>query len=400
MIRRIALVLCLLLLCNSLTGCWSRRELNELSLTMGIGLDKRGNRYTLSVEVINPEAMAQKGSTGPAVGIYREEGRSILECLRRLTTRVPRYLYMAHLRIMVIGEELAREGIANVLDFFMRDNDLRPDFYVIVAKNDTASDILQFPTQLERIPANKLYNSLENAGKQWSPAEGIHLDELVSNLTSHGSYNAVLPGIEVSPNLPLKAGLTSEANLAAQSLKYSGLGVFKGDKLIGWLNEDESRAANYIRKRVKHSLGQVKCGPGSDDVISIKTDYTRVKMRAKLMQGKPHITIHLDLEGTIGEVQCGIDLLRVSEIRRIEDEAERGMDELLQNSVQNVQSKYKSDIFGFGQVFHRQHQQYWNRVKKDWEAIFPTVGVDVTTTLKIKGTETENNTFIWDMEKE
>ncbi|WP_152395279.1 Ger(x)C family spore germination protein [Paenibacillus guangzhouensis] len=400
MIRRVALVLCLLLLCSSMTGCWSRRELNELSLTMGIGLDKRGNRYTLSVEVINPEAMAQKGSTGSAVGIYREEGRSILECLRRLTTRVPRYLYMAHLRIMVIGEELAREGISNVLDFFMRDNDLRPDFYVIVAKNDEASDILQYPTQLERIPANKLYNSLENSGKQWSPAEGIHLDELVSNLTSHGSYNAVLPGIEVSPNLPLKAGLANEANLAAQSLKYSGLGVFQGDKLIGWLNEDESRAANYLRKRVKHSLGQVKCGPEGDGVVSIKTDYNRVKMRAKLIQGKPHITIHLDLEGTIGEVQCGINLLRVSEIQKIEDEAERGVNELLLDSVRNVQKKYKSDIFGFGQVFHRQQQHYWNRVKKDWVTIFPTVGVEVKTTLKIKGTETENNTFIWDMKKE
>ena len=397
MTRRAVQVLCLLMAMSLLSGCWSRRELNELSLTMGIGLDKIGDQYTLSVEVINPEAMSEKGS-GSAVGIYREEGRSILECLRRLTTRVPRYLYMAHLRIMVIGEELAREGIAQVLDFFMRDNELRSDFYVIVAKNDTASDILQFPTQLERIPANKLYNSLENSGKQWSPAEGIHLDELVSNLTSHGAKNAVLPGIEVSPNLPLKAGLANEANLAAQSLKYSGIGIFQGDKLIGWLNEDESRAINYVRKRVKRSMGQVKCG--SDGVVSLKTDYNRVKLKAKIIQGKPHIAINLDLEGTIGEVQCGIDLMRVKEIRKIEEEAEMSMNQLIKHTVQQVQQKYKSDIFGFGQAFHHQQRQYWHRVKKNWNSIFPMVEIDVYTTYKIKGMETENSTFIRDMEQE
>ncbi len=45
---------------------------------------------------------------------------------------------MAHLRMLVIGEELAKEDIDKHLDFFSRDPEVRTDFYMAVAEGISA----------------------------------------------------------------------------------------------------------------------------------------------------------------------------------------------------------------------------------------------------------------------
>ena len=45
---------------------------------------------------------------------------------------------MSHLRIVVFGEELAREGIAKAIDFLLRDHEIRADFYMLVAREERA----------------------------------------------------------------------------------------------------------------------------------------------------------------------------------------------------------------------------------------------------------------------
>ncbi|GJM76971.1 hypothetical protein HMSSN036_91870 [Paenibacillus macerans] len=44
------------------TGCWNRRELNELGIAVAAGVDKEGDHYRLSVQVVDPgQVTAQKG---------------------------------------------------------------------------------------------------------------------------------------------------------------------------------------------------------------------------------------------------------------------------------------------------------------------------------------------------
>lgn len=56
--------LCVLLVMSlvPLTGCWSRKELNELALVMALGIDLVPEGYAVTVQVMNP------GETGNQVG--------------------------------------------------------------------------------------------------------------------------------------------------------------------------------------------------------------------------------------------------------------------------------------------------------------------------------------------
>lgn len=158
--RNICIVLEFFLLINLLTGCWSSKELNEIAILTGLGIDKTENGYRLSAQVINPGEIAGKNSSGRTEVVrYMKSGATIHEAFRKLTTDVPRILYLSHLRIVLFGEDMAREGIGKALDFLSRDHEMRSDFFLSVAKGATAADILNVTTHEERIPANKLYTA-------------------------------------------------------------------------------------------------------------------------------------------------------------------------------------------------------------------------------------------------
>lgn len=120
-----------LLLLVVLTGCWNRRELNELAIAVAMGVDKKDNDYLVSIQIVNPGAVAaQRAGTDTAPVItYSTQGTSIFEALRRTTTKSPRKIYLSHMQVIVLGKEVAEEGIAKVLDFLSRDHEFRTDFF-------------------------------------------------------------------------------------------------------------------------------------------------------------------------------------------------------------------------------------------------------------------------------
>jgi spore germination protein KC len=123
----------------TVTGCWNRIELNELAVSVVMGIDKKGNQILVSHQIVNPGAIASKGgasSNAAPVTLFQESGSTIQEAVRKMTTKSTRKIYGSQLQILIIGEELAREGLGEVLDHISRDPAFRKDFYVVVARHE------------------------------------------------------------------------------------------------------------------------------------------------------------------------------------------------------------------------------------------------------------------------
>lgn len=131
--------------CVVMTGCWSRRELNELSIAFALGLDYADGEHVVTVQIINPgeisPAQGGEGGGGEArapVATFTTRGATLFEAVRRMTKVVPRKVFLSYVRIVVIGEALAKQGIVDVLDFLLREDEFRTDFYLLVAKDSQA----------------------------------------------------------------------------------------------------------------------------------------------------------------------------------------------------------------------------------------------------------------------
>ena len=103
------------------TGCSNYRELTKLAITSAIGINKTEDGYELIIQVINTQKTgsdANASSDTPKFIVYKKKGRTIQEALRNIILESPRRLYVNHMALLVISEEVAKDDMDNIIDLF------------------------------------------------------------------------------------------------------------------------------------------------------------------------------------------------------------------------------------------------------------------------------------------
>lgn len=374
-----------------LSGCWSKRELNELAIVVAAGIDKIDDEYEVSVQIVNPsEISASNPSSGRSpVTTYHAKGKSAFEAFRRLATITPRKAYFAHLQVVVIGKELATEGIDQIVDFFARDAETRNDFDIVLSYQSSAKKILNILTPIEKIPANKMKNSLDGTEKALGSILSVNIDDLVATLNNK-EKSAVLTGIEIQGDTQLGMDKVNVERIESPAiLKYVGLAVFKQDKLIGFLTEEESRSFNFLNDNIKSTVEIISC-PGEGTLTTEITKST-TKIKGKFKNNTPIINVRIDIDQNVGEVGCSIDLTETKSIEYINKETAEVIETQLKKTLTTIQKNYQADILGFGEVLYREDHRAWKKIKDDWPTIFPELEIKVKVNVNTSGIGTYNN---------
>ncbi|MFX3648602.1 MAG: Ger(x)C family spore germination protein [Paenibacillus sp.] len=391
--RCLRLILSCAILIPLLTGCWDRQELNELGIMLGLGVDKDGDMIKVSAQVVVPNEVTKAGGgKGTPVTQYEASAHTLFEAIQKLTETSPRRIFMAHIRVLVFGEEYARkDGIYDVIEALMREPTARPDYYVLVAKNTTASQLLNVLTPLDNIPAEKIFNSLDISSKTWSPTTTVTGDELMEFMLSPG-IQPVITGVEILGNKNQSGSKENISTIRSPArLNTTGLSVFRKDKLIGWLTEDESKGYNYIRDNVESNVSHLPCREKGN--VTLKALRTSTKRKAKVVNGKPIISIDVKNVSSIGAVECGIKIGSMKVLKELESDSEERLIELMQNSVNSVKRKFHVDIFGFGQEVYHADPKLFKKMEKDWDKHFEELDIKYKANVQIKRVGTLDDSF-------
>jgi spore germination protein KC len=357
-----------------------------LAIAVAMGIDKIGNEYQITVQVVEPSQVTSGKAGGDGrspVTTYQVIGQTETEAIRKITMISPRHIYVSHLRMLAIGEKVAKAGVKNILDYLSRGHEFRTDFYVVVTKGTKAAQILKILTPIEKIPANNMFFSLKQSEINWGPTRATTLVELLSDIMKQGKQ-PVLTGIQLIGNA--KQG-EKQDNLSSTSpptkIGYSGLAVFRNDKLVGWLNEEESNGYNFVINNIKSSIVNNPCSRGGRLAFEIIRSSTEVK--GFLRNEKPSIKVEVRTEGNITEANCSnLNITKTQVIQELEKDLEQRIKKDIEYVINISQKKMRTDIFGFGEVMHRSNLPYWERVKNDWSKIFVNIPVDIKVDLKIR----------------
>jgi spore germination protein KC len=387
-------------LCLLLSGCYNRRELNELAIAVGMAIDYKDGKYRVSVQVIDPNsASSRKAASGSTpVIIYNSKADSIFEAVRKLTTISPRKIYFSHVRIIVIGEKLARKGIGESLELITRDPEFRSDFHIVISKDIEAKKVLSVLTPLENYSAQKLFDSLQVSEKAWAPTNAIEFDALISDMLTYGK-SAVLTGVVAKGDVDEGSEMKNiEKTDPITKLRFSGLGVIKGDKLVGWLNEVESKGYNYIIGEVQNTVGPIDC-PNKGKVI-VEVNNVKSNIKGKFVNGKPKIKVELNYEVNVAEVLCkNLRLTEPEHIEILEQNTEKRNLEILKTSVKKAK-KLGVDIYGFGAALYRDNPNEWHKIEKKWtESGFKEVEVEYKSECKVRRTGTTSESYLKDIKE-
>ena len=96
-----------------LSGCWDHRELSEITVVVGMAVDKnKDNQYRLTVEGINAKELNPKTASGFAPSIvFTLEGETLAELTRKMNIGISKHLIYSHMKVLVISEEVLKEGM-------------------------------------------------------------------------------------------------------------------------------------------------------------------------------------------------------------------------------------------------------------------------------------------------
>ncbi|QEY34450.1 Ger(x)C family spore germination protein [Caproiciproducens galactitolivorans] len=389
-LKKIFAILLSVALCLGLTGCWNSRELNTLAFATSLGLDKTDKGILMTVQVFNPRAIAsQKTVNETYVIIYTQEGKDIMEMVRRMITQSPRKINVTHLQTVIFGEEFAKEGIGPALDFFSREHQFRTDIYFTVAYDSTANQILRTQSKLDANPSNNLFSSIKSSDQIWAGSKSVKIIELINSIISDGK-EAVVTGVEITSRRPGRDTLGELEKMEDDPIRVRNLAFFKGDKFAGWLDEDECKGYNYLMGNVWDTVGYVE----APEIGKITTEITNMEAdrNVELVNGKPVIHVSLKFRSNIENVTGTLDISKVENLRKIEMLCEKKLKKQCLKSLAHTK-EYGSDIFGFGELIHRKYPSYWKTVKENWSEEYKQVPVDLKIDYEIQRTGTLGNTF-------
>lgn len=376
MLRRCLLPVMLGIAALLSAGCWDRSEINDLALVMATGLDmEEDGAYRATAQFVIPVRQIGATSANGSNHNFMTEsatGRTLKETTQNMQYKLSRTLFVSHRRLLVIGENLARHGIRDLLDYFSRSPTTRLRTYVLVVKGGKGEDLMKAEYPLEFVPSEAI-REMENLGG----TVPITLLDVINAASAEG-MSPVMYSVEL---LRPKQGSRNGGNTS--KFRTAQIAVFDNLKLIGYLDERQSQAYSWLTGRLKSGLLAVPSVPGPGR-IALSLLHTNSRIDSFVRDGEISFHVHLTGKGTVEENTGRLDLTNPVHVNKIEELAAESIKDNMLDLVKEVQEKYGSDILGFGNILHRQHNKAWQACKDNWKQLFKEADVRVDVDLVIE----------------
>jgi len=147
---------------------------------------------------------------------------------------------------LIFGEEAARYGIRQYIDFFSRAPKPRETTWVMVAERE-AKDILETYSELEKTSAQEI-GFLARAKAGYS----VNLKDFIVMLATMGS-NPIASRIEIVDRGVIQ-GAEKKEPIKQKGAALTGTAVFREGTLVGWLDESEPRGLLWLRGEVLRGI--------------------------------------------------------------------------------------------------------------------------------------------------
>ncbi|MBU9720611.1 MULTISPECIES: Ger(x)C family spore germination protein [Bacillaceae] len=351
------------------TACWDRVELNDIALVSGTSVDLIGDKeYQIGLLIPLPSQLGGAGSEGGGGGtagdqafyVDSETGRTNREALNRLQNRMSRTISLGHRRIVIVGQELAKNGISNSLDTITRQRESRLSTLLLIARGE-AIDVLNASPHLEQFSSEAVREL--SVRYYWQSARDFY-------------YELYLEGKD--PFIPI-ADIVKNKNNApefqSEQIEIRAVGIFKDDKLNYITNEDQSLGVLCINERMAGN--EVIIPITDEDQLSAEVLEQSTSIDYTIENDRPKFEVTVEASGSVIENEANLNLENPDALQQVEEK----MNEQIETWVLSVIEKNLEnsiDTFGFGALVSRKEPKLWDKWRKDWRDMLPNLDVEIT----------------------
>lgn len=370
----------LILLLPLLSGCYNYRELNELGITTAVSIDCKDNNFYVIAEVINPikQQDASSSNNSPFVN-YNSSSSSLQDAFRKVVLESPRQLYAAQLEIIVLSEEVVNNHLEEVLEYFARDPEARTEIKIIVAKTEDSTKAITLQTLLTSLSSSNIINSLDLQSKVLGMSYPVTLNELL-NMYIDPYLEVVLPSMTLYGNYEIgdeKENITTSSPKAI--VKIDGSTITKDNKILGYLDLEESKILNLINGKLKETIIKMNYYDGY-----IIFEPNRIKVSRELDIKNNIIKINISGYSKTKEIQSNINLKDPKEVKKLNKALNMELEKKITDTFNSIREKYGTDVFGFQELYYRTNYKYFKENCTNWyEDIYPKIKLEVKANVRL-----------------
>lgn len=370
----------LILLLPLLSGCYNYRELNELGITTAVSIDYKDNNFYVIAEVINPikQQDASSSNNSPFIN-YNSSSSSLQDAFRKVVLESPRQLYAAQLEIIVLSEEVVNNHLEEVLEYFARDPESRTEIKIIVAKTEDSTKAITLQTLLTSLSSSNIIKSLDLQSKVLGMSYPVTLNELL-NMYIDPYLEVVLPSMTLYGNYEIgdeKENITTSSPKAI--VKIDGSTITKDNKILGYLDLEESKILNLINGKLKETIIKMNYYDGY-----IIFEPNRIKVSRELDIKNNIIKINISGYSKTKEIQSNINVKDPKEVEKLNKALNMELEKKITDTFNSIREKYGTDVFGFQELYYRTNYKYFKENCTNWyEDIYPKIKLEVKANVRL-----------------
>lgn len=366
------LAVCLML---PLAGCWNYRGLNEMTIVAGMAVDEADDgQYLMTFEVMD---LSQPTKTvGPKSNLVFAEGGSMLEAIRNAKRQLASKMYFGNMQIMVISHQIARkEGLDAILDFALRDSEMRETMELVVSGEETARAILSSDQKTSGAVSYDISRIIREDAKVTGSVFSAQFYRIYNDFRTPG-MSVVLPVFY----------LASEPDSDQKHVEAYGSAAFRNSLMAGFFSAEETKYLLMANGSLSGGVLTLYVPEITPNNISLEIKKADHSISYENNNGKISMKLDIKINAYFAEFPHDKSEGDYPVLDQVERSAEKLVQDNLRSVIRKLQTQYQSDVLGMGSLIYRTNLPLWKQISGQWDQIYQTLPVDITVAIHLTNT--------------
>lgn len=308
-----------------------------------------------------------------------------------LNSYIGKNVNLAHCKVVVFSEEIAKDGLANYIYSLINDSQMRPTANIVISKCEAKYYLENSISKSEKV-ITKYYEVFPNSSDYTGYISNVTLGEFFNQITDKTrSPVAILGGVNTKASDIIPGDEDAGTMLANNSTVIGergtenlGLAVFKGDKLVGELTALESLCHSIIENEANTFLISIPNPRDSKKTIDLSaSEYKKTSIDVNVSNGSPHITVNIFLTAKILSIDTSTDYLNESYLDEVSKATNNYLASRMSDYLYKTSTDFKTCIDDFDKfaVIHFLTNRDWEAY--DWVNSYSDAFFDVNIKTKV-----------------
>ncbi len=370
--KSVKIIALLLVICLCFCGCSARKNLKDLSVAEGFGIDNAEQGKCVTVQTLN---LVKGGNGADALSgnvtlNTSGTGQNVSSAVTAVGESLSKDLFFGQNKLLVFGMGVAQNSLESCFDYLMRSENSRPDVPVCISSG-TASELLACAQNDASVPAQAVAELLEN-GENSGFSLYVTVDEML-NLYRDKTSDICLPVITADE----------------ENSKASGIAIFSESRLATVLTGDETLGLLFLKNKIKSGYMEFKSEKFGK--IGVRIINASSKTKAFAQDDAVCFKANVKLFFSIEEIENGAKAsLSDSELAEIGKEVENAVKINCEKAF-NACAENGSDCLHIGENLAKYDPVAYSKMSDDWDAYLKNAALDIECSGRLKKMNENSN---------